>query len=35
MEALTLKGLYKIYKDGQIETVALLDASLTIHAQRG
>jgi len=31
MEALSLQGLYKIYKEGDIETVALRDASLTIH----
>ena len=31
MEALSLQGLYKIYKEGDIETVALRDASLTVQ----
>jgi ABC-type lipoprotein export system ATPase subunit len=31
MEALSLKGLYKIYKEGDIETVAIRDASLTVQ----
>ena len=31
MEALSLQGLYKIYKEGDIETVALRDANLTIQ----
>lgn len=31
MEALSLQGLYKIYKEGDIETVALRDASLSIQ----
>ena len=31
MEALQLQDLYKIYKEGDIETVALRGASLTVH----
>jgi ABC-type lipoprotein export system ATPase subunit len=31
MEALLLQGLYKIYKQGDIETVALRGASLSVH----
>jgi putative ABC transport system ATP-binding protein len=31
MEALLLQGLYKIYKEGDIETVALRDASLNVQ----
>lgn len=31
MEALLLQGLYKIYKEGDIETVALRDASLSVQ----
>ena len=31
MESLLLQGLYKIYKEGEIETVALRDASLNIQ----
>ena len=31
MEILSLNNLYKIYKDGHIETVALRDASLTVQ----
>ena len=31
MEILSLQNLYKIYKDGNIETVALRDASLTVQ----
>jgi putative ABC transport system ATP-binding protein len=31
MEALVLQSLYKIYKEGDIETVALRDASLTVQ----
>jgi lipoprotein-releasing system ATP-binding protein len=31
MELLSLKNLYKIYKEGHIETVALRDASLTVQ----
>ncbi|MEI7845859.1 MAG: ABC transporter ATP-binding protein [Chloroflexota bacterium] len=31
MEALSLQSLYKIYKEGEIETVALRDASLNVQ----
>ena len=31
MEILSLQNLYKIYKDGSIETVALRDANLTVQ----
>lgn len=31
MEALSLQGLYKIYKEGDIETVALREASLSVQ----
>jgi putative ABC transport system ATP-binding protein len=31
MEALSIRGLYKIYKEGDIETVALRDASLKVQ----
>ena len=31
MEALSLQSLYKIYKEGEIETVALRDASLKVQ----
>ncbi len=31
MEALSLQGLYKIYKEGEIETVALREASLNVQ----
>ena len=31
MEALTLNNLYKIYKEGEIETVALREASLNVQ----
>ncbi len=32
MEALLLQDLYKIYKEGDIETVALREARLTVHS---